>query len=314
MIQKVAFFASPDFALPVLTALSQRFEIVLVVTQPDKPAGRGNTLTACAVAKRARALGLPLEQPAKLRGNLEFAQILRDSGADVAITAAYGKILPKSLLGIPKYGFINTHASLLPLYRGAAPIQHALLEGQTITGMTLMQTDVGMDTGDILLQETLEIQPDWTSLELFEALSQQAARMIVPALERIETLPHTPQDHSQATHAPMLEREDGSIRWTDSSNAIYNRYRATFGWPGSYTFAAGKRLKVVKLHPRVDFGKDFESTGNPGEILDLTETGVLVATAHGAIELLELHPENKAKMTALEWFKNFQIRVGMVLG
>ncbi len=300
---KVAFFGSPAFALPVLEAILEHFEVVLVVAQPDKPAGRGNKLTPPAVASYAREKGLTLAQPEKLRKNLEFAQILRSSGAEVAVTCAYGKILPASLLEIPRYGFLNTHTSLLPRLRGAAPIQWALISGDTVTGTTIMQTDPGMDTGPIIVQEELEILPHWTALELSDALSKQASRLIVQALEGVDTLERTVQDDSQATSAPMLDKEDGLIRWTDSSAAVYNRYRGVFAWPGTYTFLIGKRLKVLKMRPG-------QGVGHTGEILGITENGVRVACASGAIELLEVQPENKGRMSALEWFRGFQVSVG----
>jgi len=301
--RKVAFFGSPAFALPVLEAILEHFEVTLVVAQPDKPAGRGNKLTPPAVAAYAREHGLALAQPEKLRKNLEFAETLRSSGAEVAVTCAYGKILPAYLLEVPRYGFLNTHTSLLPKLRGAAPIQWALISGETRTGTTIMQTDPGMDTGPIILQESLEILPHWTALELSDALSTQAARLIVQALNGVETLERTTQDDSQATNAPMLEKEDGQIRWTDSSTAIYNRYRGVFAWPGTYTFQGGKRLKVLGMRPSA-------GSGRVGEILGLSENGILVGCGSGTLELLEVQPENKGKMSALEWFRGFQVSVG----
>jgi len=300
---KVAFFGSPAFALPVLEAILAHFEVILVVAQPDKPAGRGNKLTSPAVVTYAREHGLALAQPEKLRKNLEFAEILRSSGADVAVTCAYGKILPAALLEVPTHGFLNTHTSLLPLYRGAAPIQWALISGETRTGTTIMQTDPGMDTGPIILQESLEILPHWTALELSDALATQAARLIVQALENVETLERTIQDDSKATSAPMLEKEDGLVRWTDSSAVIYNRYRGVFAWPGTYSFLEGRRLKVLRMRPSA-------GSGHVGKILGLSENGILVGCGSGAIELLEVQPENKGKMSALEWFRGFQVAVG----
>ena len=305
--RKVAFFGSPAFALPVLEAIRAEFEVVLIVAQPDKPAGRGNKLTPPAVASYARANNLTLTQPVKLRKNLEFEGLLRSSGAEVAITCAYGKILPLGLLEVPRFGFLNTHTSLLPKLRGAAPIQWALISGETLTGTTIMQTDPGMDTGPIILQECLEIEPHWTALELSHALSRQASSLIVQALRDVDTLERVSQDNSKATHAPMLEKEDGEIRWTDSSADIYNRYRGVFAWPGTYTFQGGKRVKVLKLRP-------LEGSGKAGEILGLSSEGVIVACGEGAIELLEVQPGNKGKMSALEWFKGFQVNVGNRFG
>ncbi|MFC6618116.1 methionyl-tRNA formyltransferase [Deinococcus radiophilus] len=238
-IRRVAFFGSPAFALPVLDALHAAFEVVLVVSQPDKPVGRGLKLTPPPVAARATELGLPLAQPTKLRGNAEFQAQLRASGAEVAVTCAYGKLLPQSLLDVLPYGFLNTHTSLLPAYRGAAPIQWALIEGETVTGTTIMQTDVGMDTGDILLQRELEIQPEWSALELSASLSQQAAELAVQA---VRERPANAQVAKPRTGhpCPLLTKEDGFVRWDDPAQRIVDRYRGSqlgrrpqLSWAGS---------------------------------------------------------------------------------
>lgn len=307
--RKVAFFGSPAFALPVMEAIGQHHDIVLVVSQPDKPVGRGNKITPPPVAARARALGLPLAQPAKLRKNQDFLEVLRSSGAEVAVTCAYGKILPQSVLDVPRFGFLNTHTSLLPKYRGAAPIQWALIDGEEVTGTTIMQTDAGMDTGDILLQESLTIQPEWTLTDLAQNLSTQASRLIVEALDGLETLVHTPQNHDLATHARMLEKEDGEIRWNDSLQNIINRYRGTYGWPGSYTYISGKRLKVLELK-----ANSVARAAEAGQLQGTTEQGALVACSDGVIELLQVQPESKAALSGADWVKNHQIKTGTLLG
>lgn len=293
---KVAFFGSPAFALPVLEAIRSQFEIVLVVAQPDKPVGRGLKLTPPPVAARAAELGLPLAQPDKLRRNADFEAVLRDSGADVAVTCAYGKILPTSVLEIPRYGFLNTHTSLLPKYRGAAPIQWALINGERVTGTTIMQTDPGMDTGPILLQEPLPIAPQWTSLDLSDALAGQAARLIVTALERLGRgdLPPTPQDDAAATHAPMLVKEDGFVRWTDSAQAVVNRHRGVAAWPQTTAFLGGARLKLGGLAVE-------EGEGPPGEVLAVDAAGLLVACAGGAVRVQTVQPETRRAQPAQVW-------------
>ncbi len=305
MKPKVAFFGSPAFALPVLEAIRTQFEIVLVVTQPSKPAGRGLKLTPPAIAARALELGLPLDQPVKLRKNTVFENVLRSSGAVVAITCAYGKILPQSILEIPAHGFLNVHTSLLPKYRGAAPIQWAMINGETQTGVTIMKTDVGMDTGNIALVGTLEIDTAETSLELAPRLSALGADLIVKALANLEQLSFTPQNHELATHARMITKEDGRIDWSKSSTSSFNWFRGLAGWPGSFAFYDSKLLKVHAMQPT-------SGVGNPGEILRL-ETGVVVATANGALELLEVQPEGKAKLSALDWAKGYQIKIGTIL-
>jgi methionyl-tRNA formyltransferase len=305
MNPKVAFFASPAFALPVLEAIRARFEIVLVVAQPSKPAGRGLKLTPPAVAARALELGLALEQPEKLRKNVAFADILRASGADVAVTCAYGKILPASILEIPRFGFLNVHTSLLPKYRGAAPIQWAILNGETQTGVTIMKTDVGMDTGDIAITGSLEIGLTETSLELAPRLSALGADLIVQALSNLENLVFTPQNHDLATHARMLEKEDGRIDFSKSTTSSLNQFRALTGWPGSFTNINNKLLKVHAM-------RGSSGSGRLGEILRF-ESGVVVATSDGALEFLEVQPEGKPKLNALEWAKGYQIKIGTIL-
>ncbi|WP_229723346.1 methionyl-tRNA formyltransferase [Deinococcus aerolatus] len=302
---RVAFFGSPAFALPVLEAIRAQFEVVLVVAQPDKPVGRGLKLTPPPVAARAAELGLLLAQPDRLRRNADFAAVLRDSGADVAVTCAYGKILPASLLEVPRHGFLNTHTSLLPAYRGAAPIQWALIHGETVTGTTIMQTDPGMDTGPILLQEELPIAPQWTSLDLSDALAGQAARLIVTALERLGRggLPPTAQDDAAATHAPMLVKEDGFVRWTDSALAVVNRYRGVAAWPQTTAFLNGARLKLGGLSVG-------EGVGGPGEVVGMDAEGLLVACASGAVRVQTIQPETRRPQPASVWATSAGAGVG----
>ncbi len=303
---KVAFFGSPAFALPVLEAIRAQFEVLLVVAQPDKPVGRGLKQTPPPVAARAAELGLPLAQPIKLRRNAEFEAVLRDSGVDVAVTCAYGKILPASVLDIPRYGFLNTHTSLLPAYRGAAPIQWALIGGESVTGTTIMQTDPGMDTGPNLLQEELPIAPQWTSLDLSDALAGQAARLIVTALERLGRgdLTPTPQDDSAATHAPMLVKEDGFVRWTDSAQQVVNRYRGVAAWPQTTAFLGGSRFKLGGLSVE-------EDGGQPGEILGVDASGVLIACGNGAVRVQTVQPEARRAQPAQAWANSSGVAVGM---
>jgi len=291
---RVAFFGSPAFALPVLDAIREHFQVVLVVAQPDKPVGRGLKLTPPPVAARAAELGLPLAQPKKLRGNAAFEATLRESGADVAVTCAYGKILPLSVLNIPRYGFLNTHTSLLPVYRGSAPIQWALINGEAVTGTTIMQTDEGMDTGPVLLQEALSIAPEWTSLELADALSAQASRLIVQALSNLDSLSPTPQDETLATHAPMLVKEDGFVRWTDTAAQIVNRSRGVAAWPQTTAFLGGARLKLGSLSVTA-------GSGQPGEVLGVSEGGLTVAARDGAVLIRTVQPEARKAQPAHTW-------------
>ncbi|SMB88358.1 methionyl-tRNA formyltransferase [Deinococcus hopiensis] len=300
---RIAFFGSPTFALPVLEAIRERFEVVLVVAQPDKPVGRGLKLTPPPVAARAAELGLPLAQPKKLRGNGTFEAQLRDSGADVAVTCAYGKILPAPLLALPRFGFLNTHTSLLPAYRGAAPIQWALIRGESVTGTTIMQTDEGMDTGPILLQEELPIAPEWTSIELADALSTQAARLIVEALSRLPDLIPTPQDEAKATHAPMLVKEDGFVRWGEDAGAVVNRFQGVAAWPQTTAFLNGARLKLGGLGIA-------EGQGQPGEVLGVDSEGLRVACGRGAVRLETVQPEARRAQSAALWAQSAGVSAG----
>ncbi len=302
---RVAFFGSPEFAVPVLDAVLEQFEVVLVVGQPDKPVGRGLKLTPPPLALHAAALELPLAQPERLKNNLDFAEVLRRSGADVAVTCAYGKILPADLLQVPRHGFLNTHTSLLPQLRGAAPIQWALIRGLSVTGTTIMQTDPGMDTDPVLLQEELPVDPHWTAPELAAALQLQAARLIVQALGSLDALTPRPQDTQAATHAPMLSKQDGEVRWQDGAQAIYDRYRGVFAWPQTTASFAGKRVKLNTIRPLLG-----EVIGQPGQILEVTPRSVVVACGQGATELLMVQPESRKPMPAPDWWNGAAATVG----
>lgn len=303
---RVALFGSPMFALPALEALSARHEVVLVVAQPDKPAGRGYKLTPPPVAVRAKELGLRLEQPPRLKRNEAFLELVRSLKLDVAITAAYGKILPQALLDLPKHGFLNVHGSLLPKYRGAAPIQWSIINGERETGVSIMQTEAGLDTGPVRFVKKLELGPDDTALTVFDKLSVVGADALTEALARLEqgTLPLCPQNDAQATHAPLLTKEDGFIRWNDSAKNIYNRYRGVIAWPGSYTVLGDKPLKIVALRPTQ------AQTGEPGEIISKSADGLVVACGEGAVLLQTVQPSGKPKMAAQDWANGYGVKVG----
>ncbi len=303
---RVALFGSPTFALPVLGALNAQHEVALVVAQPDKPAGRGHRLTPPPVASRAKELGLRLEQPARLKRNEEFLELVRSLELDVAVTAAYGKILPQSLLDIPQHGFLNVHGSLLPKYRGAAPIQWALISGERETGVSIMQTEAGLDTGPVRLVKKLELRDDDTALTVFDKLSVIGAEALTEALERLEagTLPVCPQDDLQATHAPLLTKEDGQVRWNGSAESIYNRYRGVYAWPGSYTTFEDKPLKLVALRPAQT------QPGEPGEVVGKSADGLTVACGEGAVLLQTVQPSGKPKMAAHDFANGYGVSVG----
>ncbi len=310
---RVALFGSPAFALPVLDALLARHVVALVVTQPDKPAGRGHKLTPPPVAQRARELGVRLEQPERLRRNETLFALVRDRDLklDVAITAAYGKILPQALLDIPARGFLNVHASLLPKYRGAAPIQWALIGGETETGVSIMQTEAGLDTGPVRLVRKLELKPHDTAATVFNKLSLLGAEALTDALAGLERgdLPSSPQNDAQATHAPMLSKADGEIRWHTPAAQIYNRYRGVSAWPGSWTIYDGKTLKVPQLSLA-----EADMKGEPERVAAVSPQGVTVGTSAGTVLLKTVQLAGKPKMTAYDWANGYGVRVGTRLG
>ncbi len=303
--RRIAFFGSPAWAVPVLEALHQHHDVLLVVTQPDKPAGRGLKLTECPVAQRANQLGLRLLKPKKLKGNEEFLAALTSLNLDAAVSAAYGKLIPAEVLDVPHFGFLNLHPSLLPKYRGAAPVQRTLINGETETGVTIMKTDAGMDTGPIISQWRTAVLPDEDAVQLSERLRDKGTEMLLEALGSLERLAFAPQP-SQGTLAPLLSKEDGRIRWTDSSNEIYNRYRGVQPWPGSWFLHQGKRVKVLALRPT-------EGRGHPGEVIGLGSETVDVATRAGAVQLKVVQPEGRQTMPAASWARGQRLAAGTLL-
>jgi methionyl-tRNA formyltransferase len=283
---RLVFFGTPEFAVPTLEALARAHEIALVVAQPDKPAGRGMKMQAPAVATKAREMGLPLAQPPRIR-NEEFLGTIAALHPDVGIVVAYGKILPASLLAIPAHEFINVHASVLPKYRGAAPIQRAIEHGETITGVTIMRVDEELDHGAMLAIETIEIGADERTPSLVSRLSRIGADALLRVLESMPD--GTPQDHAAATYAPKIEKSEGAIHWSDTTTAIYNKFRAFDPWPGIF---AGE-LKLIDIAP---------ATGHaaPGTILNANSDGVIVATGDGALRLITVQRPGKPKAAAAD--------------
>ena len=283
---RLVFFGTPEFAVPTLEALAREHEIALVVAQPDKPAGRGMKMQAPAVAVQARAMGLPLAQPPRIR-NDEFLASIAALKPDAGIVVAYGKILPANLLTIPANGFINVHASILPKYRGAAPIQRAIEHGETTTGVTIMRVDEELDHGAMLAIETTEIGPD----ERTPSLASRLSRLGADALLRVlMTMPEgTPQDHAAATYAPKIEKSEGAIDWSESTASIYNKFRAFDPWPGIF---AGD-LKLIDVAPA-------NGHGAPGTILGASHDGVIVATGDGSLRLITVQRPGKPKATAAD--------------
>ncbi|HEX9163373.1 MAG TPA: methionyl-tRNA formyltransferase [Thermoanaerobaculia bacterium] len=243
---RVVFFGTPEFAIPTLEAVAREHEIALVVAQPDRPAGRGMKMHEPPLVSRARQLGLDVAQPPKIR-DPEFLRRVEAIAPDAAVVIAYGKILPKHLLDIPREGFFNVHASVLPEYRGAAPVQRAIEAGETTTGVTIMRVDEELDHGPILAIEPAQIGPDERAPSLFARLSKLGGDLLVRTLRELS--PGTPQDHSRATLAPKIEKHEGLITFSEPPQTIYNKFRAFDPWPGVCFDVNGESIKIIDLLP-----------------------------------------------------------------
>lgn len=306
---KIVFMGTPDFAVPCLQALVDGgYDVVGVFAQPDKPKGRGYQLAAPPVKERALACGLPVYQPQSLK-DAQAMQLLRELAPDLIVVVAYGKILPQAVLELPPLGCVNVHASLLPLYRGAGPIQWSVLNGEKQTGVTTMYMDAGVDTGDMILKRACDIGPDETAEELHDRLSEMGAALLaetVPLLAEGKA-PRTPQDSAIWSYAPMLRKDMGEIEFGKRAEVVHNLVRGLAGWPTAYTFLDGKRLKVHRS--RIVEGV----SGTPGELLD--ERRMLVACgAQTALELLEVQLEGAKRMPAADFMRGRQLARGTVLG
>jgi len=295
---RTLFMGTSDFAAHILTALiEQKYNIVSVVTKGDKPSGRKHEEAESAVKKKVIEYNLPLLQPVKF--DSEMIESIKKLEPDLIIVAAYGKILPKEVLSIPGFGCINVHASLLPKWRGASPIQNAILSGGTETGVTIMLMDAGMDTGDILTQKKIEIKKDDTKESLSLRLVEMGKELLLDTLPQwIErTITQTPQDHSQSTLCQLIEREDGHILWIDTAESIYDRYRALYPWPGIFSFIEKEgSLLRLKIH-RISYQKQSPQVHYLiGEIFQVGEK-IGVQTSEGVIFLEEVQLEGKKRLS-----------------
>jgi methionyl-tRNA formyltransferase len=296
---------TPEFAAGCLRALALdgAHEVALVVCQPDKPAGRGSQLTAPPVKLLAQELGLPVIQPKSARTG-ELRDALKATGAELAVVVAYGKILPKDVLEALPRGCINVHASLLPKYRGAAPIQWAVIDGEAETGVSIMQLDEGMDTGPVLLERRLAIDPSWTSGELFERLAPVGAEALLAYLRH--PTPPVAQDDARATHARMLTKADGAIDFTLPAARVASRIRGVDPWPGAQALLRGHNVKLFRA--RAEAGK-----GEPGTVLSIDKDGAHVACGEGAVVIAELQMPGKKRMAAQQLVPGRMIAAGDVL-
>lgn len=310
MSMRIVFMGTPDFAVPSLEALlKSEDQVVGVVTQPDRPKGRGQEVIPSPVKVVCQREGIPVLQPLKMK-DPAFLDALRQWKPDVIAVTAYGRILPPAILTLPPRGCINVHGSLLPKYRGAGPIQWAVIRGERETGITTMFMAEGMDTGDMLLRETVEIRPDDTAGTLAPRLAEVGGRLLVETLRRLKagTLTPQPQDHAQATMAPLLKKEDGLIDWALTATEIANRVRGLSPWPGAYTYVNGERWTLW----RVAVG-DESQRADPGIVTKVTKDRVDVATGGGTIQILDIQPSNSRRMTMAQYLAGHRLSEGVSL-
>jgi methionyl-tRNA formyltransferase len=308
---KLVFCGTPAFAVPTLKlALRAGYDVPLVVTQPDRPVGRGQVMTAPPVKTAAMEAGIRILQPEKIKNNLELRAELEAIRPDAILVVAYGRIIPQWMLELPRFGNINLHGSLLPKYRGAAPIQWAVASGEVLTGVTTMRLDAGLDTGDMLLAQVCPIGQEETAVDVYGCLAPLGAELMVETLRRFEagTICYEVQDHSLATLAPILKREDGLIDFSRTAQQIYDRWRGFQPWPGAHTTLRGKKLIVGKMKIGA-----VRSIGQ-GELLVEGEQMFLGCAGERAVELLEVQMEGKKRMSAAEFLHGYQVKSGERLG
>ena len=306
---KIIFMGTPDFAVGTLRSLAEAgHEITLVVSQPDKPKGRGHAMVPTPVKVVAEELGIPVFQPVKIR---EAKDVLEKTEADVCVVAAFGQIIPASILHMKKYGCINVHASLLPKYRGAAPIQWAVIDGEKESGVTIMQMDEGLDTGDMLAKAIVPLDEKETGGSLFDELSEAGGRLCVETLAKLEKGEITPekQGESPTAYASMLDKKMGNIDWNKSAVVIERLVRGLNPWPSAYTHLDGKTLKIWAC----DVLPQSASKGESGEILEVTKDAIHVQTGDGILVLREIQLAGKARMDAGAFLRGYKVVPGTVL-
>lgn len=307
---KIVFMGTPDFAAGALEALLEAgHEVTAVVTQPDKAKGRSKELQFPPVKEVAVKYNIPVLQPVRIKRPEEI-EILKQYEADIYVVAAFGQILSQEILDMPKYGCLNIHASLLPKYRGASPIQHVIIEGEEETGITIMQMDAGIDTGDMLYKKSIAIEDDDTYETLHDKLMVLGGEAIVEALELLETGALIPekQDHSTSSHVKMIAKEMGNIDFAKTAWEIDRLVRGLNPWPSAFCFYKGKQLKIWKVKPQ-----ECNTKAEPGTVLEVTRNDILVACGEGAIRIWELQLEGKKRMTTHDFLLGVKVQVGELL-
>jgi methionyl-tRNA formyltransferase len=307
---RIVFMGTPTFAVPSLEALLQSEDTVVgVVTQPDKPKGRGRMLATSPIKQLAEKAGVPILQPLKMK-DPAFLDALRAWQPDLIAVTAFGRILPQVILDLPPKGCVNVHGSLLPKYRGAGPIQWAIINGEDETGITTMLMDAGMDTGAMLLQERVPIDPEDTAGSLSEKLAKVGGLLLVETIRRLKAGTLTPrqQDDSEATMAPLLEKEIGQIDWKSAATEIANRVRGLSPWPGAFTYVDQERWTIWKAKALAD-----SSTAEPGTAVAVTKEAIYIATGRGLLAITELQPANSRRMTVQQYLAGHRLTPGFRL-
>ena len=310
---KIVFMGTPDFAVPTLETLiaSERTKVVGVFTQPDKPKGRGHQMMMPPVKEKALAHKIPVFQPVG-KMSAEEIRILNELNPDLIVVTAYGQLLPEAVIRLPLHGCINVHASLLPKYRGAAPIQWAIINGEKETGVTTMQMDVGLDTGDMLLKESIPIKETDTSVTMHDKLASLGANLLMKTVEAIEegSLEAEPQDPAESSYAPMLHRDSGRINWNQPATAIQCLIRGTQPWPGAYTLYQNKKMKIWQSQV-----VEASSTSlQPGVIRQVSPKGILVDAAENQLLIEEIQMAGKKRMSVGQYLAGNTIQTEAVLG
>ena len=302
---------TPSISVPFLKSIiNSGRNVVSVVTQTDKPKGRGHKLTPSPVKEVALLHGIPVLQPKKL-SEPSFSEAIRAAEPDYLVVVAYGRIIPLEILQIPKKCPVNVHASLLPEYRGASPIQHAIMDGMRYTGVTTMLMSPELDAGDILLQERIEIDRDDTAGSLGIKMAKTGADLLLRTLDGLDRgeIVSVPQHHESATYVPIIRKDDGLIKWQDSAENIYNRIRAFDPWPGAFTFYNGKRWGIW----RVEILENSFPSSAPGEIIEAGPDGIVVKTGDMALKITEIQAEGKRRMGVKEYIRGHKVEMGMIL-
>lgn len=309
---RIVFMGTPDFAVPCLAVLiEQKHDIAAVVTQPDRGVERGKKLPPSPVKKLAEEAGIPVYQPEKIKA-AEFVQILRDLKPDVMIVVAFGQILSQEILDIPPFGCINVHASLLPKYRGAAPINWCIINGEQVTGVTTMFMDKGLDTGDMIIKEEIKIHENETAGELHDRLMMIGASVLSETMELLKnrTAPRIPQENGEATYAPIMNKSLGRIDWSKDANVIINLIRGTYPWPGAFSTYNGKVFKIFSAIALNDSARNE----NYGCVSQVGKNSITISCGTGSLKILELQFQNEKRMEVEAYLRGHEIAEGVLLG